>query len=302
MKISARAPLYLSPLVAALLTAACGEGFVTGEGTTSGTAGGSTSGTSSGGATTSGGTGGSGGEGPMIRIHLRANTKPFTHQDALAGETPLSHTSGIRKFQLLKQPGDPSPITIFDHGAGFVEAGYDDGDDTVVGSADPKKLTPGTYTQARVVHSHVRYRVAATVHANGLDLPGEFDNVQVLSDGTTLDGKTHDHGYYEYVFKFGNKSFPTSGENAPEPQVPSSGGFNVKLEGGEWAYYFPTNLTLTQDLPGDVDVVMEVNMFESFRWQDQEEMGFKPGVFDVTPTSFEPVKQFGANSFKAYVE
>jgi hypothetical protein len=260
------------------------------------TSGGGGSGTSSSGSTT-----GSGGA-ATIRIHLRANTKPFPHDDGLSGQTPLSHVSGIRSLKLLQQPGDPAPLTVFDHGSGFVEASYDDGSDTVVGSAEVSKLAPGVYTQARVVHSHVRYRVAATVHASGLDLPGEFDNVQVLSDGTTIDGKSHDHGFYAFVFKTGNKSFPTTGTNAPLPQVPSSGGFSAKLENGQWAYYFPTSVTLGKDTPGDLDVVLEVNMFESFRWEDQDAPDFAEGVFDVTPTGFEPVKQFGANSFLAFLE
>jgi hypothetical protein len=34
----------------------------------------------------------------------------------------------------------PSPLTVFDGGAGFVEAGYEDGDDTVVATVDPKTL------------------------------------------------------------------------------------------------------------------------------------------------------------------
>ncbi|MCS6899456.1 MAG: hypothetical protein NZX77_06760 [Polyangiaceae bacterium] len=39
-------------------------------------------------------------------------------------------------------------------------------------------------------------------------------------------------------------------------------------------------------------------MFESFRWKDENKSGFLPKIFDVTPTSFEPVQRFGANSFE----
>lgn len=252
--------------------------------------------------TSAGGAGGAPITGPVVRIHLRASTKPFPQTDGLSGQTPLSHASGIRKFQLFKDASDTSPVTVFDHGNGYVEAGYGDGDDTVVGTVVAKTLPAGTYTLGRVVHSHVRYRVAATVHAGGLDVPGEFENLQIMSDHTEIDGVIHDHGHYEIAFHAGGQTFPTSGEGAPEPVFPSSGGFSVKIEEGQWAYYFPTAVVIVPETPVDVDVVMEVNMFESFRWMDQIGGHNAPLVFDVTPPTFEPVLRFGANSYAVYVE
>jgi hypothetical protein len=240
--------------------------------------------------------------GPVVRIHMRANTKPFAHTDGLAGQTPIAHASGMRKFQLFKDAADPSPVTVFDYGTGFIEAGYDDGDDTVVATVPIAGLTAGVYTLGRTVHSHVRYQVAATVHALGFDIPGTFDNVQVMSDGTLLDGVLRNHGHYDYRFEAAGQTYPVSGEDAPIPTYLDSGGFGVKFENGEWAYYFPVALTVSPDVPTDVDMVMEVNMFESFRWQDQPGPKNATGVFDVTPPAFEPVMRFGANSYAVYNE
>jgi len=248
------------------------------------------------GATAQGGAGGVV-DGPTITIRFRAHTDPFAHDDGLNGQTPISHSSGVRKLQLFKDPSDPNPITVFDFGSTFVEIGYDDGDDTSVYTLPAKSLPTGMYTMARVVHSHVRYRVSSTMHTNGLSLPGEFDNMQVLSDGTLLDGQVRNHGYYEYVFLTGGQQFPTSGNNAPLPQGWNTGGFSVGVESGEWAYSFPVDLALTPDLAADLDVVLEVNMFESFRWQDQDQPGYAPGVFDTNPIVSEPVVHFGANSY-----
>jgi hypothetical protein len=240
--------------------------------------------------------------GPVVRIHMRANTKPFAHTDGLSGQTPIAHASGMRKFQLLKDASDPSPVTIFDYGTGFVEAGYNDGDDTVVATVPIKTLTTGVYTVGRTVHSHVRYQVSATVHAFGLNVPGTFDNVQVMSDDTLLDGVMRNAGHYDYRFTAAGQSYPATGENAPVPTYLDTGGFGVKFESGEWAYYFPVALTLSPDVPTDVDMVMEVNMYQSFRWQDQGGAGNAAGVFDVTPPTFEPVLRFGANSYAVYSE
>lgn len=249
-----------------------------------------------------GGAGGVDPGGAQIHIHFRANTQPFSHADGLSGQTPLSHVSGLKKFELLTDDSDPEPLLVFDYGQEFVEVSYDDGADTVAYSLPAHALPIETYTVARVVHSHVRYRIEATMHNLGLHLPGEFDNLQVLSDDTLIDGELRQAGYYEYEFSTAGQTFPTSGENAPVPEWSETGGFSVKFEDGEWAYYFPVFLPLTPDVPEDVDVVLEVNMFESFRWQDQELPDYAPGVFDTTATSFEPVLRFGANSFQVFTE
>ena len=55
-------------------------------------------------------------------------------------------------------------------------------------------------------------------------------------------------------------------------------------------------------MPPDLTLVLAVNMHESFRWMDEAGTGFTDGVFDATPTTFEPVLQFGANSFALTIE
>lgn len=268
-----------------------------------GGAGGSGASASEGGQGTSeGGAGSTEPEGPTVTIRFRSHTDPFDHDDGLSGQTPIEHLSGLRKLQLFTSPTDPSPVTIFDFGSDFVEVSYDDGADTAVYSLPASSLPSGTYTMARVVHSHVRYRVAGTMHANGWHLPGEFDNLQVLSDGTMLDGQLRNHGYYEYVFVTGNQEFPASGTNAPLPQGWDTGGFSVGFDDGEWSYSFPVELVVSPALAQDLAVVLEVNMFESFRWQDQELAGYQPGVLDSTPLASEPVIHFGANDFWLTVE
>lgn len=293
-------PLLLSTLLA-LSLAACdggGPGGAGGQGGTGGVGGeGGTGGTGG-----VGGEGGGGGAGPVVRIHLRSSAAPFPHADGLSGQTPLAHASGMRSFQLFADPSDPTPVVVFDLGTGFVEVDYADGADTVVATVPASSLTAGTFTLGRVVHSHVRYRVAATMHAQGMSLPGEFDNLQVMSDGTLLDGALRDAGYYEYAFVAGAQSFPASGTDAPVPEYLGSGGFSVVVEGSEWAYYFPVSLVVDPGTATDVDVYMDVNMHESFRWQEQALPDYAAGVFDATPVAAEPVVRFGANSHAVSVE
>ncbi|MBI4951057.1 MAG: hypothetical protein HY908_03425 [Myxococcales bacterium] len=298
--------LALSALLALGIGAGCGTTF-SGSGTGGGGAGGSAGGSAGAGGADGGAGGADGGagggtSGPVVRIHVTAHTEPVAHADGLSGQTPLTHRSGLRSYRLYTDAADPTPWVVFDHGVGFVEAGYEDGGDTVVATVPAAALHAGVYTRARVVHSHVRYGVAATMHANGLVLPGTFDNVQVMSDQTLLDGTLRDAGYYEYVFHTAGQSFPQSGDTAPVPAYLGSGGFEVKIENGEWAFYFPVSLTVDPGITSDVDMVLDVNMHASFRWQDQVVQGYEAGVFDTTPLASEPVVRFGPNSHTVYMQ
>lgn len=297
----ARRRLRWSLAALALLSGGCrfgSDAFGTPEADPEAGVGGAAQGTGGGGGGNDEAAGGSAsGSDALVTIRFRATTAPFDHQDGLAGQTPLEHYSGVRDLKLYRGPDDPQPVTIFDRDEDFVEIGYNEGDDTVVATVPARELPLGTYTVARTVHSHVRYRVASTMHVGGVPLAGEFDCMQVLSDDTWLDGTRRDHGYYEYVFRAGAQSFPTSGDDAPLPLSGETGGFSAALEQGEWAYYYPVSLVVTPELEADVDVVLNVNMHESFRWDDQQASGFAPQIFDTTPTSFEPVVTFGANSY-----
>ncbi len=285
-------------LLAALSSTGCGEDIDLGP--VAGGAGGEAEGP--GGASEGGGDTGGAPPGSSIAIHMRSTTAPITHSDGLSGQTPSAHTSGVKSLKLYRDPNDDNPATVFDFGQEAAPVDYADGADTLVYTANAAELPAATFTVARVVHSWVKYRIDATMHASGFDLPGEFDNFQALSDDTMFEGTLYQSGDYEYLFDAGSMTFPASGSDAPVPEYDAAGGFSVRFEDGEWAYYFPVNLPVTPDLPTDLTLVLAVNMHESFRWMDEAGTGFTDGVFDATPTTFEPVLQFGANSFALTIE
>lgn len=237
-----------------------------------------------------------------VRIRMASSTAPFDHQDGLSGQTPANHKSGVRSLTLYRSEDDPSPLVVFDLGSDSVAVDYADGSDTLVHTANIADLADGQFTLARVVHAWVTYDVAATMHTNGLSLPGTFSNFQALSDDTVYEGETYQAGDYDYVFETNGMTFPQSGSGAPVPEYDAGGGFSVRFESGEWAYWFPVSLPIDTSLEGDFDVILSVNMNESFRWQDEAGTGYQDGVFDTTPTGFEPVLRFGANSFDVDIE
>lgn len=231
-----------------------------------------------------------------LTIHVRASTKPTTHLDGWSGQTPRAQSMGVRALTLGKGPLDPAPWTVFDLAAGFVEAPLNDGADTIVAKVPASTILAGNYVYARAYVSHVRYEVDAVVHALGASVPGTFRNVQVLSNGTTIDGVTRDSGWYSFSFSTGSQTFgPVTGPNGPLPQT-SGPGITLTVEDGKASYGFPVALDALAT-NRDVDVVMEANTEADFRWEETAGAGHTDGAFDVDPPStFEPVHQFGANS------
>jgi hypothetical protein len=231
-----------------------------------------------------------------VTIHLRATTAPFAHHDGFSGQTPSDQRLAIKSLSLGASADDPSPWLVFALGTDAVLAGVNDGDDSVIATVPDASLRPGSYSYAKVGVAYVRYSVAATVHADGLAVPGTFDSLEVLSSGTLLDGTTYSSGYSTFTFVVGSETFgPVTETSAP---LPTSAGLGIGLSivDGQAAYGFPIAIEVARE-KGDFDLTMLANTNEDFRWKDEDEPGYAPGVFDVTPpSSYEPVEQFGPNS------
>ena len=239
--------------------------------------------------------------GAMVYVHLVASHAPVAHAPGSAGQTPRDWVSGLRSLHLLRAEDDPEPLLVFSHGDGYVEASYDDGADTVVGSARVADLEPGTFTWARVVHTHVRFTIDATMHAGFGPTPGALEQLIVLSDRTTLEGVVRERGDYRFTFRTAGMSFPAAGSGLELTPI-ASGGFYTRVEAEETAYYFPAHIAVADDLIADVHVVFEVNVHEGFRWTDEPTAGYRTDVFDTTPVGTEPIVQAGANSYRYRIE
>ena len=249
-------------------------------------------------ATTQTGESSTGASGVTVTIRVRATADPFTHDDPWSGQTARDFFAGIRSLTLIDDSGRHDDLHVFDLSPDYVEAGWNDGDDTILAVVPAEALTYGTYSRARVGVSHLRFTVDTTVHALGIVAAGEVVAAQVLSDGTTLDGQTRDRGWWRYVFHFAGMQFPLGGEDgAPVTQPPPGGAIEVVVEGNETAVYFPTSLLVDPTVQNDVNAVLEVNVHEAFRWQDLDEPDYTVGVFDASPPDFEPIRQLGVNHY-----
>ena len=241
--------------------------------------------------------------GPLRAVRIRASTAPFPHLDGLAGQTAIAAAGGARSLQLLRFRGDPDPVKLFDHGPSAVEVDYNDGGDTLVATVPAARLRPGIYVLARLVHSHSRYRVAATGHGGLAPTPGVLDNLVVMSDGTLVDGVLRDGGYYESAFT-GPRAAPVRavGSDYHVPEWSTTAGAQAFVEDGEWAVYFPVLLTVHGVPDRDATLAIDVNLDHAFRWVDLPLPTYRPGAFDVTPSWYEPVVRFGGNWFTATLD
>ena len=240
--------------------------------------------------------------GARLTLSLRGSTAPVAHLDTFSGQTPSHQIVAIKSLWLYKSASDARPLAVLDLGARSVETDLVTGATSDIGTVALKSLPAGTYTLAKVGVAYVRYSVASRMHST-LTADGRYDNIQALSDGAVIDGQTRAKGWYRYAFAVGATTYGVlEGAAAPLPQLPSGGGISLETAGAESFYVFPTAVTIDPNEPRDQRVVCEVNVHESFRWQDQEQPGYAAHVYDTTPTVFEPVMAFGANAFSLKLE
>ena len=63
-------------------------------------------------------------------------------------------------------------------------------------------------------------------------------------------------------------------------------------------FAFDQPITLTSQLDRNLSVSIVFEVFDSFRWEDQDEPEYTDGVFDTTATTYEPVRNFGATGYR----
>lgn len=242
------------------------------------------------------------GTGAQVTLALRGSVTPVPHTDGFASQTPKSQYVAVRSLWLLESAGDPSPLKVADLGTAAVETDLVSGKTNDIATVSLKSLRAGTYTIAKVGVAWVRYRVAARLH-NGVATDGRYDNVEALSDGVLFEGVARQKGWFRSAFGIGDTTYGTLENNdAPLPQLASSGGMTLETVGPDSFYVFPMHVTIDPNEPKDQRIVCEVNVHESFRWKDEVTSGYATNVFDTTPTTYEPVMSFGASAFSLYLE
>jgi hypothetical protein len=241
--------------------------------------------------------------GPKINIKMKGSTAPIAFQDSWAGETPRKQIVAIKSLYLLRTTDDKNPLKVFDNGTAAVEAELIGGKTTDIASVVAKTLSAGVFTIAKAGAAYVRYEVDARMHTTLGPVDGYYANVQALSDSAVIDGVPFKKGHFRYSFISQGTTYGTlEGENAPTPAVSAQGGLYLDTTGSESFYVFPVQLAVDPNISKDLTVSLELNVHESFRWQDQALLGYSSKVFDTTPYTYEPVMAFGANAFTMKVE
>lgn len=231
---------------------------------------------------------------PGLDVVMEASTAAFTFSDGKAGQTARNVTAGLRSMT-LEPDGGGAGFTLFDRGASEIPVSYDDGGSTELSLVAPADVVPGHYTKMRMVQDWARFDIDATLHDAGGATPGTLHALQVTSNGSTVDGQAHDAGYYDQTFDApGGKTDHWSGADAAIPDHSQTADAEAIVENGEWAVYFPVDITVTN---GNATLRVVANMDHAFRWTDTPGGDNQAGVYDIAPPIYEPVAQFGANHF-----
>ncbi|MBW2735432.1 MAG: hypothetical protein JRH20_23860 [Deltaproteobacteria bacterium] len=229
--------------------------------------------------------------GATLAIYIKGDGESRTFDDGSVGQTPKSYTMGLGRFDIMMAADDPSPVTVFDHGASPVDV--DMLGETLGGRGRLADLPPGSYTHGRVLLTKATVKIAALVHAAGVAVPGDLDIVVALSD-TTLSGQAWTKG--QATFSFAGVTVP----GAIPPLPTTGGGSIIEAPGETWLVFaFPEPIVVSSDATTDHRATIVYGIFESFRWKDLEEVGYQARVFDVDPIAFkwEPVSNFGATGY-----
>lgn len=233
-----------------------------------------------------------------ISIFVVGDLTPKTFTDGLSGQTPSAQEFGVGRLDLMTGPGDPSPVTVFDHGTAPVLVDMLSTQPTLAGQGASAAIPAGTYPWGRVALNLVRTTVATTAHAAGNAVPADVTIVSALGD-TLVGGVAWAKGRTEYHVKVGTTIDTTFPGTAP-PLPATSGGMVVQDATHTWLVFpFSTPFVIdpTDSTPQVATITYEV--FQSFRWEEQASPGFTGGVFDldVATMSTEPVRNFGTTGY-----
>ncbi|MCA9592899.1 MAG: hypothetical protein KC776_06295 [Myxococcales bacterium] len=229
-----------------------------------------------------------------LTVVLSASTQSYQHSDDLSGQTARSVRAGVRSLTLIDESSGAS-WQLFDHGPGGQEVSWDDGAATAIATIPPSDVVAGHYTRARMVQDWSRYTIDATLHDGTDAVAGSLSGLQVTSDGAVVDGSARPQGYYEQTFTAPGVDKTFSGDDAPLPSESKTAEAEAVIENGQWAVYFPVDVTVADGKTGVLTV--RANMNDAYRWDDLPGPGFEDAVYDFAPPLYEPVAQFGGNRF-----
>jgi hypothetical protein len=241
-----------------------------------------------------------GSTGYQLRIYVEGDMTPKTFTDGYSGQTPTDYYMGISRFDIMTSETDPNPVTVFDYGENYMEV--DMSQNTEVGSVALADIPFNFYSHGRVLLKMTRFDVETTVHATmpPADLPGTVTVVAALSDAL-IDNVQRSQDWVQYTFNVMG-GITTTGTL---PELPSTGGGTVVKENGRLWLVFPLTGGLTIDpLPTqDHSATIIYEIYESFRWQDEQETNYTDDVFDSNADgSTEPVMNFGATGYQINVQ
>lgn len=242
-------------------------------------------------------------EGPTLWIVVEGTDEPVEVDDGLASQTPDPYSYGLQRLELLRGADDPSPVLIFDHAPADVSV--DMHTSNTVAAVPMATLPEGSFTHFRIRLTELQATVSATFHDVPVvdELTTDVHILYALSDRPDADPPLSQGDARISVSVAGNEITVPQHFDVVYPE-PAPGAWAESIDGN-------TVVTLTLAEPLEVSSEVEEDMTcgirffvkDTFRWQDQDQEGYQPGVWDVslgTPPTPEPVIRMGANKYELW--
>lgn len=232
--------------------------------------------------------------GPLISIYAEGDQTVKTFTDGLSGQTPSEYIMWVNKFELLRSANDSNPALVFDHGDTYAVADMLTADASLVGQIPAADVPPGSYTHARVVLIAASVTIDdAALHFMGTPTPGAVNIFAALSD-CIIDEQSYNQNDAEYTFN-------AQTIHGTLPELPTTPLGTIEQDGvlTFLTVILPEPLDLRAPLENDQNVTVVFEVYECFRWQEQQQTNYQDGVFDFTDQfSYEPVMNFGATGYR----
>jgi hypothetical protein len=235
--------------------------------------------------------GGGGGGPPRLDVMFSARAARFAHAEGTSGQTMQGAALGVRSLTLIAESGEA--WTLFDRGGHPAAAvRLDAGTRTLAGVLFPERVLIGRYRRARIVQDWIRFEIDATLHDPDA-LPGALRALLVTSEGTEIDGEPLPAGHALFEHTHDEVTVRFSRQDAGLAGYATSAGLSAGPEQGDWVIELPLELDLDS---GNGVLSFELNVHEAFRWRDEPAEGQRPGAYDLSRESAEPIVQVGPNA------
>ena len=246
-------------------------------------------------------------EGPILSVVVVGSLEDRSPDDGLSAQTPEPYFYWLEKLELMRSDNDPNPEVIFDYYPSYVKVNMhapEGAEPIYVGPID--QLPYGYFTHFRITLTVMDCEVEATLHnvpvLGTLITPlqityalSDVDNDELTMRQGDVMVSGNIYGRDVTIPSHWPMLYP---EPSPDARAESVDGKT------QVTFTLSDPIDVSPDADRDVTQGVRYYIYNSFRWEDEDEEGYFENAWDidVVTLEFEPIRRFGANYFEPFRE